>query len=86
MKNKKKPQSLYKPFLHIVLVVFLLASCREEEILPVEEVTEEVPTVATNAVNSYVNSWILDNMEYWYLWNDELPSKTDKNLDPESYF
>jgi C-terminal processing protease CtpA/Prc len=25
-------------------------------------------------------------MDYWYLWNDQLPETPDKNQDPESYF
>lgn len=76
----------YNPALGVFFLLFALASCREDEILPLEKVKEEVPAVITNEANSYVNSWIHENMQYWYLWNTELPSRTDKNLDPESYF
>lgn len=86
MMAKRTFKSLYRPFVGVFILFFALASCREEEILPVEKVKEEVPAAVTNHANSYVNSWILENMQYWYLWNDELPSKTDKTLDPEAYF
>jgi C-terminal processing protease CtpA/Prc len=34
----------------------------------------------------YVNNWILENMEIYYLWNDKIPSSTDKTLAPSEYF
>jgi carboxyl-terminal processing protease len=39
-----------------------------------------------NSNNQHVNDWILENMQAVYLWNDELPTKTNKNLDPSEYF
>lgn len=33
-----------------------------------------------------VNNWILENMRYWYYWNNTIPSDPDKSLDPESFF
>ena len=75
--------------LSLLTTVAVLNGCRDEEIVPEEEIIEEVQDAqepAANEVNSHVNSWILENMEYWYLWNEELPAKTDKNLDPEAYF
>jgi C-terminal processing protease CtpA/Prc len=33
-----------------------------------------------------INSWILDNMEIYYLWNELIPSKTDNTLSPDKYF
>lgn len=63
-----------------------MASCREEEILPDPLDKNEVAEPITNTSHQYVNSWILENMRYWYLWNDKLPDKPDKNLDPESFF
>jgi carboxyl-terminal processing protease len=39
-----------------------------------------------NANNQHVNDWILENMQAVYLWNDDLPTKTNKNLDPSDYF
>ncbi|MBT1707787.1 PDZ domain-containing protein [Fulvivirgaceae bacterium PWU5] len=39
-----------------------------------------------SANNRHVNDWILTNMQDWYLWNDELPTNTNKNLAPDEYF
>jgi carboxyl-terminal processing protease len=91
MNTKNLTASLRLPATSIFILVLLFASCREEEILPItEEVHEEETAIVqppvTNEANEHVNSWILENMEYWYFWNDELPASTDKNLDPESYF
>jgi C-terminal processing protease CtpA/Prc len=36
--------------------------------------------------NEYVNNWILDNMEFAYLWNTEIPSKPDKAQLPDEFF
>lgn len=72
----------------LALFSLIFSACREEDPIPVTriEVKEEIKNSVTNEANHYVNSWILDNMEFWYLWNDELPSAGDKNSDPESFF
>ncbi|POY38525.1 peptidase S41 [Solitalea longa] len=56
----------------IVLATTLILSCKKDDPKP----------------NQYqeVNNWIDDNMRYLYYWTDKIPSKTDKNLDPEKYF
>lgn len=61
----------------LILTTFLL-SCKEEE--PI------INKPQSDAANRYVNEWILENMQEWYLWNDELPTGTDLNLKPEEYF
>jgi C-terminal processing protease CtpA/Prc len=63
----------------ILFSLLLVSACKEDE--------DPLPDsqVAVTA-NSYVNSWIHENMSYWYLWNNELPAYTDTNSDPESYF
>ncbi|MEQ8473392.1 MAG: S41 family peptidase [Marinoscillum sp.] len=33
-----------------------------------------------------VNNWIYANMDYYYFWTDELPSKPTTNVDPELFF
>jgi carboxyl-terminal processing protease len=33
-----------------------------------------------------VNEWILENMQFWYLWSDKLPTASDKTNDPEAFF
>ena len=39
-----------------------------------------------NENNKHVNDWILDKMEFWYLWSNELPAAADKNLNPDDFF
>jgi carboxyl-terminal processing protease len=68
--------------LTLVAVVFcltLLSACKEDEVL------DENPIIVSEE-NQYVNDWILQNMEDWYLWNNELPSNINNNLDPSEYF
>lgn len=80
-------KSLQVAFLAILFSAGFITSCSEEELLPEPvKVEEEIPQVSANESNQYVNSWIQENMEYWYLWKDEIPGKSDKNLDPEAYF
>jgi C-terminal processing protease CtpA/Prc len=63
----------------LALIVISLVSCREDdETLPAEPIVNEE--------NRYVNEWIMENMEEWYLWNDDLPANVDLNLEPEEYF
>lgn len=65
-----------------VPVLFLFTACRQDDDpQPAAPVTEVV-----NEVNNHIDSWIYDNMDYWYFWNDQLPPTTNKNTDPETYF
>lgn len=54
-----------------VLTVLLFFGCNSDE--PLGE-------------NEYVNSWILDNMEFYYLWNNDIPNSTNKSQEPEAFF
>ncbi|GHT24326.1 peptidase S41 [Bacteroidia bacterium] len=36
--------------------------------------------------NALINDWILENMQTYYLWEDKIPAKTDKTLNPDEYF
>ena len=64
-----------------------ISSCSEEEIIPdAVDKSQSVDEPVVNEAHQYVNAWILENMQYWYLWNDKLPDETDKNLDPETFF
>ncbi len=40
----------------------------------------------TPASTTEVNTWILDNLKYWYYWNDKLNVGADKSLTPDKYF
>lgn len=66
-----------RPLMTISIVAIFLVGCSKEH--------DPAPIVA-NPENQYVNDWIQENMEYWYLWNDFLPDGIDRNLAPEEYF
>ncbi|MFU1856199.1 S41 family peptidase [Sphingobacterium sp. NGMCC 1.201703] len=36
--------------------------------------------------NAYVNNWILDSLRRYYLWNESLPKKVNKDQDPQLFF
>lgn len=68
--------------LYIVLFIVpaaFLNSCRDEE-------DELAPDVIENPENAYVNDWIKENMDFWYLWNTEMPANGDRNAAPKDYF
>jgi C-terminal processing protease CtpA/Prc len=39
-----------------------------------------------NENNAHVNEWILEKMDFWYLWSNELPGALDKNQAPDHFF
>ncbi|MDR1865910.1 MAG: PDZ domain-containing protein [Bacteroidales bacterium] len=39
-----------------------------------------------NPGNRNINGWILDNMSFYYLWNDRIPAGVNTNLSPTAYF
>lgn len=63
-------------WLAIVILLVATVSCKEDN--------DPVPAVET--ANTKVNSWIYQNMEFWYYWNTQLPATSDKNQEPEDYF
>ena len=72
------------------MMAIILFSCREDDPFPVKEIAEKeeevIEPTALNEENQYINSWISENMEFWYFWNNELPVSPDRNADPETYF
>lgn len=36
--------------------------------------------------NDHVNSWILENLQFWYYWNSSLPTDPNKSQEPEPFF
>lgn len=68
----------WRTFVLLLISAPALFSCKDDEPLPNKPANDEA--------NRYVNEWILENMQEWYLWNDELPSGTDLSLEPEEYF
>ncbi len=60
----------------ILLSTLVITSCREDD----------DPDKKANEEYVYVNSWIKENMDFWYYWNDQLPASPDKNVEPPDFF
>lgn len=58
------------------LLMLFVFSCKEDD--PSPSITHEQ--------NAHVNTWILDHMKFWYLWNDKIPTKNDLNQNPDVFF
>lgn len=54
-----------------MLMVILFFGCNSDE--PLSE-------------NEHVNKWILENMEFYYLWNSDIPNGPNKSQEPDVFF
>jgi carboxyl-terminal processing protease len=59
------------PSLFFISTIALSGGCSKDE--PVSEFNE-------------VNNWIYENMDFWYYWNTQLPSRPNKNQSPDLFF
>jgi carboxyl-terminal processing protease len=75
--NKLLP---FRPFYYGILlsVTLIFASCSKDDPSPSPN--------ANSAANTHVNDWILENMQYWYLWKDNMAAGADKTQAPDAYF
>jgi carboxyl-terminal processing protease len=73
MITKNKSHWLYA----VVLLLATLSSCDEKD---------PAPVAAAADTNTKINSWIKEEMDFWYLWNTQLPAAPDKSVDPETFF
>lgn len=64
-------RAIWKTAFLLAIVMISFSSCNDDE---------------NGAGKSYVNSWIYDNMEFWYYWNNELPSSPNRSLEPPDFF
>lgn len=71
MKGEKQLSKLVMIVIMIFTTVFLFQQCSDDK--PLSD-------------NQYVNNWILENMEFAYLWNTEIPAKPDKTQLPDEFF
>ena len=81
-KNTRSRLSYFKyqpAILMLAIAAFVFTACRNEN-----DPTPVLPEENQEYVK--VNEWILENMQFWYLWNDKLPTASDKTNDPEAYF
>ena len=72
-------KNLLYTLLFIGLGSLLFTSCKKDK----DPLTQEEEQVV---LNKYVNTWIKDNMEAYYLWNNKIPSKLDDKLMPDQFF
>ncbi|RAJ75662.1 C-terminal processing protease CtpA/Prc [Chitinophaga dinghuensis] len=69
---------LYTRSLLLAGTVLLIGSCRKDSTVS--------PVIPTGPVTqAEINSWVLDSMHYFYLWNQQLPAKADTTLIPPSF-
>ncbi len=59
-----------------LFVLAAFASCKEDEPTPAAPKTE----------NQKINAWILEEMDFWYLWNTSLPADPNDELTPPTFF
>lgn len=71
MKSRFPSALFYKVF--AVLFALALQACDRNDPAPAGS-------------NEQINSWIYENMKYWYYWTAELPADPDKSLEPEAFF
>jgi len=55
----------------VLLFVILISGCNSDE---------------PESKNEYVNRWILENMELYYLWNTDIPNSPNKSQEPDVFF
>src|SRR5688572_12416374 len=61
----------------IIALFVVVTSCDEDD---------EPSNTVVNENNKHVNDWISENMDFWYLWSNELPASPNKNLNPDAFF
>lgn len=57
----------------LLTVTTLLVACKKDKDEPQSEFEQ-------------INSWIYDNMDFWYFWNSELPESPATNQSPRDFF
>ncbi|HZY83117.1 MAG TPA: S41 family peptidase [Cyclobacteriaceae bacterium] len=62
-----------KLFLPLFLILFLFQACDKNDPAPASP-------------NDHVDSWIYENMQFWYYWSSQLPASPDKTLAPDEFF
>jgi C-terminal processing protease CtpA/Prc len=67
-------KKIFFPFISLLMTMIISTSCEKDD-----PILEEDPNV-------FVNDWILENMQFYYLWNKHIPSETNKKLNPDDYF
>ncbi|GAB3559725.1 S41 family peptidase [Spirosoma fluminis] len=84
----RKLSALRQALLLAVSGAFLMSSCKKETDVTPSPTTAGISSTVTSGpvTTQEVNDWILANMNYYYLWNDKLPTNPDKSLTPDNFF
>jgi carboxyl-terminal processing protease len=56
----------------VAMVAGMAAACKDKSVDP--------------ATQTETNQWILEQMKYWYYWNDKIPANPDLTLKPSAFF
>lgn len=63
------------------------ATLRDGTVISVSDATVKgEATIGALSNNQYVNDWIYEEMNIYYLWNDLIPKKPDFSLKPDKFF
>lgn len=62
-----------------LLALLSLSACKDNDPTPNPDPIVENP-------NKYVNDWIYENMNIYYLWNTNIPKSPDYKLAPDKFF
>lgn len=62
--------------IHLIILFVLLIACKKNE------VKREYP----KGTNENVNTWMIDSLRRYYLWNETLPAKPNFSIAPRSFF
>ncbi|MDB5241723.1 MAG: peptidase [Spirosoma sp.] len=66
---------------------FLITSCRKaDDIAPAAPAVISTTAVTGPVTDKEVNNWILENMKFWYYWNDKIPAAPDMSQKPDMFF
>ena len=66
----------------IFALLFVVISCKDDPII--DKVDKDKNK--TEKANKYVNNWIFEEMNIYYLWNDTIPKKPNFTLTPDKFF
>ena len=63
----------------ILFLIFSLSACEDKD---------NGKSDNNEVTNDYVNSWVFSEMDFWYYWNEKMPSERtlDFNISPDDFF
>ncbi len=71
---------------NISLILITLLSCSLAITSCKKDKTDTPVPITIVKPKAYVQDWIYSNMQYWYYWTSNLPTKPDTTLQPDPFF